>query len=225
MAKIKNFHKVDIEDAKKRVKKIYPILKKTYPQAECSLDFRNPLELLIATILAAQCTDARVNIVTKDLFEKYKSAKDWIDVPLEELQEDIRTTGFYRNKAKNIQKTCQSIIEDYNSEVPSNMEDLLKLGGVGRKTANVLLGDAFDVPGIVCDTHMIRQSRRFGFTENSDPTKIEFDLMEIIPKRWWTLYGHLMVFHGRAICKAPKPKCQECPIKKHCPSADMPEMW
>ena len=227
MAKRKKI-KVVKARAAERVARIFPILKKTYPDARTSLDHRNPLELLIATIMAAQCTDVRVNIVTKDMFKKYKSAGDWADAPSEQIEEDIRSTGFYRNKAANIQKTCRVLIDKFDGRVPSTMEELLELNGVGRKTANVLLGNVFDTPGVVCDTHVIRLSRRLGLSENKDPVKLEFDLMEIVPrKKWggWTMFSHLLVFHGRAVCKARKPDCSNCPIAKHCPAANNPDLW
>ncbi|AQT67213.1 UV-endonuclease [Anaerohalosphaera lusitana] len=220
--------KVDPAQAKKRVEKIFPVLVEAYPDARVSLNFSNPLELLIATILAAQCTDARVNIVTADLFKKYRSAEDWANADEEELQQDIRSCGFYRNKAKSIQKTCRAIIDKFGGEVPYTMEGLLELNGVGRKTANVLLGNAFETQGIVCDTHVIRLSRRLALSENRDPVKLEFDLMQIVPKeKWggWTMFSHVLVFHGRAICNARKPDCENCPIAKHCPSAGKPELW
>ena len=217
--------KINKTETAERVKKIYPRLKKTYPDAGCSLDYKTPLQLLIATILAAQCTDVRVNIVTKDLFKKYKTAKDWAAADIEEIQQDIKSTGFYRNKAISIKKTCDLIINKFNGKVPGTMENLLELNGVGRKTANVLLGNVFDTQGIVCDTHVIRLSRRLALSENSDPAKLEFDLMEIVPKKNWTMFSHLLVFHGRAICKARKPDCPNCPIKSYCPSANKPEMW
>lgn len=223
MTKKQNF-KIDKQQAAERVKAIFPILKKTYPNAKCALDHTNPLELLIATILSAQCTDVRVNIVTKTLFKKYKTAADWANAPIEQIEQDIKTTGFYRNKAANIQKACQKLIENFDGKVPANMEDLLKLNGVGRKTANVLLGNAFDTPGIVCDTHVIRLSRRLGLSENSEPVKLEFDLMEIVPKKNWTLFSHLLVFHGRNICQARKPKCDVCPIAKYCPAVNNPKL-
>ena len=174
--------KVDKKEARQRVLKIFPILNKTYPEAKVSLHYRDPLQLLIATILAAQCTDERVNIVTKDLFKKYRDPKDYIDAPIEELKEDIRSTGFYNNKAKNIQAACSSILNKFGGKVPQTMDELLQLNGVGRKTANVILGNCFGVPGIICDTHMIRLSRRLGLSENQDPVKLEFDLMEVVPK-------------------------------------------
>lgn len=214
---------VDPTEARARVLKIFPLLRKAYPDAKVSLDFSMPLELLIATILAAQCTDARVNIVTKDLFTKYRCAGDWVKVPQEELENDIRSTGFYRNKAKSIQKTCAAIIETFDGRVPQTMNELLTLNGVGRKTANVILGNCFGVQGIVCDTHVIRLSRRLGLSENSDPVKLEFDLMEIVPKQkygGWTMFSHCLVFHGRAVCNARKPNCPGCVIARYCPSAN-----
>jgi len=227
-AKAKKKIKVNKDHAAERVLKIFPVLKKTYPDATVSLDFKNPLELLIATILAAQCTDARVNIVTKDLFKKYKNPADWANAKQKQLEDDIRSTGFYRNKSKNIKKCCRTIIDEFDGKVPSAMEGLLSLAGVGRKTANVLLGNAFGVQGIVCDTHVIRLSRRLGLSPNRDPVKLEFDLMEIVPKRkygGWSMFCHLLVFHGRSICKARKPDCAACPVSKHCPSANNPQLW
>jgi endonuclease-3 len=217
--------KVDKNEAAERIRNIYPILKKTYPDARVSLDFKTPLELLTSTILAAQCTDVRVNIVAKDIYKKYRSAKDWANADVLEIENDIRSTGFYRNKAKAIKATAQKVIDEFGGEVPKTMDELLSLPGVGRKTANVLLGNAYGIPGIVTDTHVIRLSRRIGLSENSDPVKLEFDLMEIVPKKNWTLFSHLLVFHGRAICMARKPDCQHCPISKYCPSAFKPELW
>jgi len=228
MAKKANPINVDPVEAKARVAKIFPILRKTYPDAKVSLNFSTPLELLIATILAAQCTDARVNIVTQDLFKKYRCAEDWLKVSQQELENDIRSTGFYRNKAKNIQKTCAAIVERFGGVVPQTMVELLTLDGVGRKTANVILGNCFGVQGIVCDTHVIRLSRRLALSENSDPVKLEFDLMAIVPKEkygGWTMFSHCMVFHGRAICNARKPDCANCPIARYCPAANDPTRW
>lgn len=219
---------VDPVEAKARVAKFFPILRKAYPEAKVSLDFSVPLELLIATILAAQCTDARVNIVTQDLFKKYRRTEDWLNVPQEELENDIRSTGFFRNKAKNIQKTCAAILERFGGVVPQTMDELLTLHGVGRKTANVILGNCFGVQGIVCDTHVIRLSRRLGLSEHSDPVKLEFDLMALVPKEkhgGWTLFSHCMVFHGRAVCNARKPDCPNCPIAAYCPAANAPTRW
>ncbi len=224
MAKRKKI-KVNKSDAAQRVKKIWPILKKTYPDAKIALKFKDPLELLISTILSAQCTDVRVNMVTKDLFKKYKSAADWTGTDLKQIEEGIRSTGFFHNKAINIKGACAKIVEQYNGKVPDTMEELLTLPGVGRKTANCVLGDAFGIPGITCDTHVIRLSRRLGLSENSDPVKLEFDLAEIVPKRNWTAFSHLVITHGRNICTARKPNCPECPIAKHCPSANNPDLW
>ena len=220
--------KVNPEEAARRLQKIIPILKKTYPDARVSLDHSNSLQLLVATILAAQCTDARVNIVTKDLFKKYRTAADWAKADVKRIEEDIRSTGFYRNKAKSIKAACVSIVDEHHGKVPDTMDELLSLAGVGRKTANVLLGNAFGTQGIVCDTHVIRLSRRLGLSENRDPKKLEFDLMQIVPRRkWggWTMFSHLLVFHGRSICKARKPDCPNCPITSYCPAANDPKLW
>jgi len=216
---------VNREEAAQRVKNIWPILKKTYPDARIALNFKDPLELLISTILSAQCTDVRVNMVTKDLFKEYKSAADWAGADLKQIEAGIRSTGFFRNKAINIKGACTRIVEQYGGKVPGTMDELLTLPGVGRKTANCVLGDAFGIPGITCDTHVIRLSRRLGLSENSDPVKLEFDLAEIVPKKNWTLFSHLVITHGRNICNARKPNCPECPIAKHCPSANNPELW
>ncbi len=221
----KSIVKVDKAKAAQRIKAIVPILKKTYPDARTSLDHANALELLIATILAAQCTDARVNIVTKTLFKKYKSVQDWAKAPIEQIEQDIKSTGFYKNKAANIKKACRKIIDEFGGQVPNSMEQLLKLPGVGRKTANVILGNIFGIPGIVCDTHVIRLSRRLALSANSDPVKLEADLMEIVPKKMWTHFSHLLVFHGRAVCQARKPKCGVCPLAKYCPAANKPDLW
>ena len=192
-------------------------LTRAYPDACCSLDFHTPLELLIATILAAQCTDVRVNIVTKDLFKKYRTAKDYIDAADEALQEDIRTCGFYRQKTKSIKRTCEAIERDFRGQVPSTIEELTQLNGVGRKTANVLLAECFDTPGIIVDTHCTRLSNRLGFTKDSDPAKIEQDLMKLVPRENWTQFSHTLVFHGRAVCAARAPKCSACPLRALCP--------
>jgi endonuclease-3 len=201
-----------------RVRVILPILKKTYPAAKCSLDYSKPLELLVATILSAQCTDDRVNIVTKTLFKKYKSAKDYATVPQEELEKDIQSTGFYRNKAKSIRGMAASLLEKHGGRVPETMEELTALAGVGRKTANVVLGNAFDQNvGVVVDTHVGRLSQRLGLTTHTDAVKIEQDLMPIIPQADWTLWSHLLIAHGRAICQARRPKCEVCPLLPHCP--------
>ncbi|MBN2269293.1 MAG: endonuclease III [Sedimentisphaerales bacterium] len=217
--------KFDKQAAAQRVKSIYPILKKTYPDACIALKFANPLELLIATILSAQCTDARVNMVTKDLFKKYKSPAHWIKADLTQIEEDIRSTGFYRNKAISIKGACEKIVKEFNGRVPATMEGLLTLPGVGRKTANCVLGDAFAIPGITCDTHVIRLSRRLALSDNSDPVKLEFDLAEIVPKKNWTAFSHLIITHGRTFCMARKPNCPDCPIAKYCPAANYPKLW
>jgi endonuclease-3 len=217
--------KVDKKDAEERAGKIWSILKKTYPDAKIALNYKNPLQLLIATILSAQCTDVRVNMVTKDLFKKYRTPADWAKADLKQIETDIKSTGFFRNKAANIKGACTKIINQYDGKVPGTMEHLLTLPGVGRKTANCVLGDAFGIPGITCDTHVIRLSRRLGLSENSDPVKLEFDLAEIVPRKSWTMFSHLLIFHGRNICKARKPNCPDCTIAKHCPSANNPDLW
>ena len=206
--------------AQKRVNKILKILSNTYPDVKTALDHRSPLEMLIATILSAQCTDTRVNKVTKILFEKLQTARDFAEVPIEDLEEMIRPTGFYRNKAKSIKACCAALIEKHGGNVPDTLETLVQLPGVGRKTANVVLGSAFGVPGIVVDTHVKRVSRRIGLTEERDPVKIEFDLMHLIPKTDWINFSHQMIWHGRRLCPARKPKCPECPLNKLCDYPD-----
>jgi endonuclease-3 len=204
------------EDLRNRVKKIIRILSKEIPDAPIALKFSNPLQLLIATILSAQCTDVKVNQVTPDLFKKYRTAKDFAESNLATLEEEIRPTGFYRNKAKSLQKCCQELVKRFGGEVPKTLDDLVTLPGVGRKTANVLLGNAFGIPGIAVDTHVHRVSRRIGLTKNDDPVKIEFDLMEIVPKEEWTHFSNLLIWHGRKTCVARKPLCGICPIRKEC---------
>ncbi len=204
------------EDLRNRVKKIIRILSKEIPDASIALKFSNPLQLLIATILSAQCTDVKVNQVTPDLFKKYRTAKDFAESNLATLEEEIRPTGFYRNKAKSLQKCCQELVKRFGGEVPKTLDDLVTLPGVGRKTANVLLGNAFGIPGIAVDTHVHRLSRRIGLTKNDDPVKIEFDLMEIVPKEEWTHFSNLLIWHGRKTCVARKPLCGICPIRKEC---------
>ena len=203
-----------------RVDAIMPILKKTYPNAKCSLDHQTPLQLLVATILSAQCTDNRVNIVTKNLFKKYRSAADFARAPQEEFEKEIQSTGFFRMKAKSLRAMAQALVEDHAGEVPQTMEELTKLAGVGRKTANVVLGNAFGKNvGIVVDTHVTRLSRRLGLTKFSDAVKIEQDLIPLVPPGDWTLWSHLLIYHGRQICQARKPRCPDCPIAAYCPSA------
>lgn len=204
------------DELKSRAREISSILFKVYPEATCSLDYKEPLQLLIATMLAAQCTDERVNIVTKDLFRKYTSVHDYANANPEELEQDIRSTGFYRNKAKNIIGCCQKLIRDFKGKVPDNMEDLLSLPGVGRKTANVVLGNIYGVPGVIVDTHCKRLSNRMGLTDKEDPEKIESDLMEVLPREEWTAFSNSLVYHGRAICNAKKPKCDKCPVAHYC---------
>jgi endonuclease-3 len=202
------------EQNKKRVKEIIKALSNEIPDSKIALKFSNPFELLIATILSAQCTDVKVNQVTVDLFRKYRSAKEYAEANLAELEEDIRPTGFYRNKAKSIQKCCQQLLARFGGKVPKNLEEMVTLPGVGRKTANVILGNAFGIPGIVVDTHVQRVSQRIGLTKNTDPVKIEFDLMEIVPEEEWTHFSNLLVWHGRRTCMARKPLCDQCPIRK-----------
>jgi endonuclease-3 len=204
------------EDLKKRVKEIIKILSKEIADSRIALRFSNPLELLIATILSAQCTDIKVNQVTMDLFKEYHSAKDYADASLAKLEQQVRPTGFYRNKAKSIQQCSQELVKRFGGEVPKTLEELVTLPGVGRKTANVILGNAFGTPGIVVDTHVHRVSQRIGLTKNDDPVKIEFDLTEIIPKEEWTHFSNLLIWHGRKTCVARKPLCEICPIRKLC---------
>ncbi len=198
------------------VKAIISELNRLYPEAGCSLTYTDPLQLMIATQLAAQCTDARVNIVTQSLYIKYVTVHDFANADLHELEEDIKSTGFYHNKAKNIINACKMIISDFDGKVPSNMEDLLKLPGVGRKTANLVLGDIFGIPGVVVDTHAGRLSNRMGFTSHKDPEKIEYDLMKVIPREHWSNFSHQLVYHGRAVCNARKPDCDACTIREFC---------
>lgn len=204
-----------IRSKKQRMSFIIDRLSQEYPDVKIQLDFSNPFELLIATILSAQCTDARVNIVTKELFAKYLSPEDYLKVPAEELEKDIYSTGFYRAKAKNIRGACKMIIEDFDGGMPETMENLLKLPGVGRKTANVVLGHCFDTPGIVVDTHVTRLSNRMGFVETKDAVKIEFALMKLIEKDIWVTFTHYFINHGRKICTR-KPKCDKCVVAEEC---------
>ena len=204
----------------KRIGEILQLLKKEYPDAKCSLNYSTPFELLIATILSAQCTDARVNLVTKDLFQKYKGPKDYLKVPEEELQQDIRTTGFFRNKTKSIRGTSQKLLADFKGQVPSTMDELLILPGVARKTANVVLGNAFEITsGVVVDTHVSRLSQRLGLTKETNPEKIEQRLMKLLPREEWISFSHRLILHGRHICKAPIPDCANCILNHLCPSA------
>jgi endonuclease-3 len=207
-------------DTKAKAQKIIPLLEKEFADAKIALGHANPLELLVATILSAQCTDERVNIVTKTLFKKYRRVEDYAEADLKELEQDIRSTGFYHNKAKNIKNCCRLLIEKHNGQVPKTMEELLELPGVARKTANIVLQNAFGiVEGIAVDTHVRRVSQRLGLTENKDPEKIERDLMEIVPKEKWARISDLLIFLGRYVCEAKKPKCEECVLSRLCPSA------
>jgi endonuclease-3 len=211
---------VAASEEKKRVLKIIRLLKKEYPDAKCSLNHSNPLELLLATILSAQCTDVRVNIVTADLFRKYRRLEDYVNVPRLELEADIRSTGFFRNKAKSLQGACKLINEQYGGRVPNTLEELLSLPGVARKTANVVLGNAFGIAaGVVVDTHVGRLSQRLGITDNKQPEKIERDLMEVVPRKEWIDFSHLLIYHGRKVCKARAPQCGDCVVERLCPSS------
>ena len=207
-----------IADIKTRAAEIIKRLKKAYPDAHCALDHTTPFELLIATILSAQCTDARVNIVTADLFRKYRGPADFLKISQSELEKDIHSTGFFRNKSKNIQAACKRIVEEFGGNVPQTMDELLTLGGVARKTANVVMGNAFGIAsGVVVDTHVMRLSQRLGLTKNQTPEKIEIDLQELVPKKHWVMLPHWLISHGRKICVARKPKCAECVLADICP--------
>ena len=203
-----------------KIEAILPLLRKMYPDAKCSLDFANPLELVVATSLSAQCTDVRVNIVTKSLFKKYKRAADYAKAKQDELERDIQSTGFYRNKAKNLIALGKTLEADFGGHVPRTMDELTRLAGVGRKTANVVLGNAYNTNvGVTVDTHVTRVANRLGLTKHpSDAIKIEQDLMEIVPQESWTEISHLLIFHGRQICDARKPKCEVCGLFEHCPT-------
>lgn len=206
----------DIKKKKQRVKKIYDQLSQLYPDAHCTLNYKSPFELLIMTILASQCTDERVNQVCNTLFEKLKTPEDFVNIGQKKLEALIRPVGFYKNKAKHIIATCKILINKYKGNVPNTMEELLQLHGVGRKTANVILGECFNTPGIIVDTHCGRLAKRLGLTTSDSPEKIEMDLAKILPEEKWTFFSHLFVFHGRNICIARKPKCNQCIINKYC---------
>ena len=207
------------EELKKRVLKILDLLEKEHPDARIALKFSNPLELLVATILAAQCTDERVNQVTRSLFKKYRSAEDYARADLATLEHDIKPTGFYRKKAQRLKEVCQILVEKFNSEVPRTMEELLSLPGVARKTANIVLSNAYGVnEGIIVDTHVLRLAKRLGLTQSKTREKIERDLMEIVPREKWGRFADLLIFHGRRVCNARKPKCEICVLKDLCPS-------
>ncbi|MDP6903225.1 MAG: endonuclease III [Verrucomicrobiota bacterium] len=205
---------------RERLGKIIAGLKQTYPDAHCELNYRNPLQLMVATILSAQCTDKQVNIVTKDLFKKHKKAADFTAVPLEELQNDIRRIGLFRNKAKSIQNACCALVEHHKGKVPNTMAELVALAGVGRKTANVILGNAFDInEGVVVDTHVARLCDRLKISSAKTPEKIEKDLVKLVPREHWTMFSHWIIWHGRRRCDARKPDCPNCEIRELCPSA------
>jgi endonuclease-3 len=205
------------DQKRQRAGKILRRLAKQYPDAHCALNFENPLQLLVATILSAQCTDVRVNMVTPALFARYPDARAYATAEQEELEKAIQSTGFFRNKARNIMACCGQLVERHAGQVPGTLEELVILPGVGRKTANVILGNAFGIPGITVDTHVGRLSRRMGLTRMEDPEKVERDLMEVIPKKDWTIFSHRMIFHGRQVCDARKPKCDDCTLRQLCP--------
>jgi len=211
-----------IEDKKKRALKIIRLLKKHYPGARCTLDFKSTHQLMVATILSAQCTDERVNKVTPDLFKKYKSIKDFAKANLEELKRDIYSTGFHKNKARAIKTSAIQLLEMYDGHIPKTLVELVKLQGVGRKTGSVILGAGYGLAeGVVVDTHVGRISRLFHLTDNKDPVKVEKDLMQVVPGEDWIIYAHLLIDHGRAVCKARQPDCQNCFLNKICPSANL----
>ena len=203
---------------KPRVKKILSLLARDYPDARCALRFSNPLELLVATVLSAQCTDARVNQVTEVLFRKYRSADDYAHAPLAQLEADIRSTGFYHNKARAIRSFCASLVKDHRGEVPRTMEALVELPGIGRKTANLVLAEAFGTPGITVDTHVKRLSQRLSLTSRTDPDKIEQDLMKLVPRDQWNSFSLRLIQHGRSVCKARSPRCHQCALLSWCPT-------
>jgi endonuclease-3 len=203
---------------KQQAKRVTQVLFKTYPEATCALTHANPFQLAVATILSAQCTDERVNIVTKDLFKKYKTPRAFASAELAELEQDVKSTGFYHNKAKSIKGFAQAIVEEFRGQIPQDIDMLVKLPGIGRKTANVILGTGFGMPtGVVVDTHVQRLSQRLGLTEEEDAVKIERELMELLPEKEWIQFSHAMIWHGRQICIARKPKCSACPMQNFCP--------
>ncbi len=211
-----------IDDTKERTAEIIKRLKRAYPDAHCALVHSNAFELLIATILSAQCTDERVNIVTETLFRKYRGPQDFVDVSQEELEKDVHSTGFFRNKAKNIKAASQRIIEVYGGEIPQSMVEILTLGGVARKTANVVLGNAFGIAsGVVVDTHVGRLSQRLGLTTEKTAEKVERDLEQLVPQKHWITFPHWMIFHGRQVCNARKPLCSICTLADICPSREL----
>ena len=211
-------------ETRREARAIYRILTKTYPEIHCELDFQNPLQLVIATVLSAQCTDRRVNAVTPTLFKKYKNVRAYAKAPIEEIEEIIFPLGFHRVKARHIKGLCTKIIEEFDGHVPATLEELITLPGVGRKTANVVLGHAFDIPGITVDTHFGRLSRRFGWSTSQDPVKVEHEVGELIPQGEWTNLSQRMIWHGRRVCHSRKPACGACTLAKICPSVGIGEM-
>ena len=207
---------------RRRAGRIRQALAKLYPETQTALNHQSPLQLLVATILSAQCTDARVNLVTPALFERFPDAMAFADAERADIEELIKSTGFFRMKAKHIQECCKIIVEKFGGEVPGTLEELVQLPGIGRKTANVVLGDAFDTPGITVDTHVGRLSRRLGLTTHTDPVKVERDLMNLIPQAEWTTFSHRLIFHGRRVCSARKPDCAGCTLAKFCPKTGVP---
>ena len=203
---------------KPRFKRIVSLLAREYPEPRCALSFEDPLQLIVATVLSAQCTDQRVNEVTKDLFRRYRTARDYTKAPASRLERDIRPTGFYRNKARSIKGLCAAIVERHSGDVPSTMEELVDLPGVGRKTANVVLAEGFGIPGLAVDTHVRRLSGRLGLTEQTDPDKIEKDLTQIVPPPDWNALSLRLIQHGRSVCKARRPLCEECALLRYCPT-------
>lgn len=219
MAKVKK----GVTGQRERAEEIVTRLRKTYPDMGCSLNYEKPLDLLVATILAAQCTDERVNVVTRTLFKKYRTCEDYLRVPVEELEDDVHTCGFFRQKTRSIRQACQAILDRFGGEVPGSMDDLVTLQGVGRKTANVMLAECHGAQAVIVDTHCKRVANRLAFTKNTDPEKIERDLMKVWPADKWTDLSHALVFHGRNICVAGRPRCSICPIFDLCPFPDTPE--
>ena len=209
---------------RKQAKALYRVLTKTYPDIRCELDFTSPLELIVATILSAQCTDKRVNKVTPPLFKKYKSAKAYAGAPLADIEELVYQTGFYRAKSRHIKGMAIKLVEEFDGKVPATLDELVTLPGVGRKTANVVLGHAFDIPGITVDTHFGRLARRFGWTDSKDPVKVEHEVGELIPQKEWTNLSQRLIWHGRRICHSRKPACAVCPLANLCPSFGIGEM-
>ena len=210
-----------LKNKKARAGKIYKILDPLYTREKTALKYRTPFQLLISTILSAQCTDKQVNMVTPGLFKKYKKPRDFLDAPISDIENAIRSTGFFRNKTKSIKGCCQGLVDMYGGKVPETMEEMIKLPGVGRKTANCVLGAAFNIPGVVGDTHVMRLSIRLGLTKNQNPDKIERDIEKVLPEDRWRRFSDILIYHGRAVCKARKPEHERCPVFKLCPSASI----